>query len=451
MRGFSFAGDDMQTQSRGNGQQQPRGVQGRPDIRAQEKFGEARVLEILQERKHEILALFANDPRPEAMFDRACGLAAGAYKKAQDDENESASRQNKSPRRIDEVSAVACCIWSMQRKLDPGIDVYFVPYGGKLTPIMSPDGVIKLLFRTGMVKAVNAKYVFNGSPNPKEGEELFDYMLGSTQWVKHKKNNVRPRSAKDNRGQVAENVHEWQLLSHAYAIIDLKDGGQIIEVLDKADIAYFRSLSPTGDSAFGGWGKFPAAFGRKAALKQAAKFAPKDSEVSIILTADDTDRGIEIPDEVWKAVGSKMLNEMTGETGVPAGNVESSPETQHSKRQIVYTPGDAKKLCIPGKAPQPTIFQADNQVLLDWEAKMRGDFDAKKWNEQWFERNATQLATIRFELRDRGVAVPPHSAFDAEQQVQQATQQPPQREVEQVQEQDPGYGGQERIRQPGED
>lgn len=338
----------------------------------------------------------------------------------------------------------------MQRKLDPGIDVYFVPYGGKLTPIMSPDGVIKLLFRTGMVKAVNAKYVFRGSPNPQDGEELFDYMLGSTQWVKHKKNNVRPMARKS-QGQVAENIEEWNLLSHAYAIIDLKDGGQIIEVLDKADIAYFRSLSPTSDSQYGGWAKFPGAFGRKAALKQAAKFAPKDSEVSIILTADDTDKGIEIPDEIMKAVGARFLNEMTGEGNGTQGNGDAphAPETQHSKRtQPVYTPGDTKRLCIPGKAPQPTIFQADNQVLLDWEAKMRGDFDAKKWNEQWFERNAIQLATIRFELRDRGVAVPPHPAFDSEQQSQQSHQQPPAHEVEQ--EPNNGYVG-ERMREPGED
>ena len=132
------------------------------------------------------------------------------------------------------------------------------------------------------------------------GEE-FDYELGSKQWVKHKKNNVRPPRS-ESRGQVAENVPEWNALAYAYAIIDLKDGGQTIEVLDKADIAYFRSLSPTGESQYGGWAKFPAAFGRKAALKQAAKFVPKESEVSVILTADDTDRGPEIPDEIMKAV-----------------------------------------------------------------------------------------------------------------------------------------------------
>jgi recombinational DNA repair protein RecT len=404
-------------QPRNNQTPQPRGVQGRPDVKAQEKFGEERVAEILQYRKSEILALFANDPRPDAMFDRMVGLSLGAYKKAQDEENNSASKDNKSPRRIDEISAVACCIWSMQRKLDPGIDVYFVPYGGKLTPIMSPDGVIKLLFRTGMVKAVNAKYVFNGSPNPKDGEELFDYMLGSTQWVKHKKNNVRPEARKSN-GQVSANKEEWNLLSHAYAIIDLKDGGQIIEVLDKADIAYFKSLSPTGESAYGGWAKFPAAFGRKAALKQAAKFAPKDSEVSIILTADDTDKGIEIPEEIMKAVGAKMLGDMTGEasngsssSATPA-NGEAPPNTQHSKRPIPR-PGDTTKLYVPGKSPQPKIADANDDALIDACRYAHSMFDTNKWPETHFDKNAIQLVTMREELRRRGVEVPAHPFFDA--------------------------------------
>ena len=314
----------------------------------------------------------------------------------------------------------------MQRKLDPGTDLYLVPYGGKVTAILSPDGVIKLLFRTGMVRAVNARYVFRGSPNPGEYEEYFEYVLGSHTDVKHRKNNARPRAAKDGRGQVGENVPEWEALSHAYAIIDLKDGGQTVEVLDKADITYFRSLSPTGDSQFGGWAKFPAAFARKAALKQAAKFVPKDSEVSIILTSDDTERGVEIPEEIMRAVGARMLGEMTGEVGpgtpTPVHG-EAPPETQHSKKPAPK-PGDPTKIFIPGSPPQPTIFDAPDEALVKAETYCRGMFEAGKWPEQYFEKNATQLATIRQTMRDRNafdasegrapvLTIPPQAFFDA--------------------------------------
>jgi phage RecT family recombinase len=429
----------MQQQPQTNNNRPQRGMQGRPEVNAQEKFGEGRIVEILAHKKNEILALFANDLRPDAMYERACALAIGAYRNIQDTANESAAKQNKSPQRIDETSAVACCLWAMQRKLDPGTDVYLVPYGGKVTPIMSPDGVIKLLFRTGLVKAINARYVFHG--------EEFDYMLGSTQWVKHKKNNIRPMAIKD-RGQVAENVAEWNALAYAYVVIDLKDGGQTIEVLDKADIMYFRSLSPTGDSQYGGWAKFPAAFGRKAALKQGAKFVPKDSEVSIILTSEDTERGVEIPDEIMRAVGARMLGEMTGEVGpgvpTPTRGEQSPPETQHSKKPAL-APGDPKTIFMPGTPPQPTIWDAPDDMLAKSETYARGQFEGNKWPEKYYEKNAIQLATIRQEMRERNLPVPPQAFFDSGLMMVP----PPAPEQEQVQ---VGAGqvvaGQ---RQPGED
>lgn len=422
----------MQQRTTSNGQQQQRGVQGRPDVKAREKFGEERVAEILADKKSEITALFANDPRPDAMYERACALAVGAYRKIQDDANESAARQNKSPQRVDEASAVACCLWAMQRKLDPGTDVFLVPYGGKVTPIISPEGVIKLLFRTGLVKAINARYVFHG--------EEFDYELGSKQWVKHKKNNVRPPAAKS-KGQVAENIPEWNALAFAYAIIDLKDGGQTIEVLDKADIAYFKSLSPTGDSQYGGWAKFPAAFGRKAALKQGAKFVPKESEVSIILAADDTDRGIEIPDDIMRAVGARMLGDLTGDGGSNGGATEPPPATQHSKKAPPQ-PGDPRKLAVPGTPPQPSIAEATDDALIAADKRGRAGFDGGKWPEQYFDKNATQLATIRAEMRTRGLAVPAHPFFDANLP-------PPPQVPEQEQEPAQDFGGE--MREPGMD
>ena len=387
-------------------------MQGRPDVKARETFGEERVAELLRDKKSEITALFANDPRPDAMYERACALSIGAYRKIQKDSDDLAASQNKQPQRINEESTVANCLAAMQRKLDPGTDVYFVPYSGKVTSILSPEGVIKLLFRTGLVKSVNARYVFHG--------EEFDYELGSKQWVKHKKNNVRPPAVKS-RGQVAENVPEWNALAYAYAIIDLKDGGQTIEVLDKADIAYFRSLSPTGESQYGGWAKFPAAFGRKAALKQAAKFVPKESEVSVILTADDTDRGLEIPDEIMRAVGSRIVADMLGEqpqgatsqAGTTTTNAaEPPPNTQHSGK-AAPRPGDPKAIFLPGTPPQPSIWDAQENALIEAEARSRASFDAGKWNDKYWDKNAIQLATMRQELRERNLPVPPHAFFDA--------------------------------------
>jgi recombinational DNA repair protein RecT len=422
----------MQTQQSRNGNgQPPRGVQGRPDIKAQEKVGEARVIEIFADNKVQIMGLLATDGNAEAGFLRAQALAVAAYRKAQAD----------SEHKIDEQSMVATCVWSLRQNLDIGTEVWPVPYKGKITPIIAPDGMMKLIYNTGMVTAVNFSAVFKG--------DEFEHVLGTVNKIEHRKTGPRPRAVMRN-GRVEQNTDLWNALTGAWCVIDLKGGGQVSVYFNKSELEYFRSLSPFGESASSPWAKYGDAMAEVRAMKRAAKRCPKNHQLSQILLSSEDSDGVEIPEDVWKAVGAKMLNEMTGETGAPAGNAESSPETQHSKRQIVFKPGDAKKLCIPGKAPQPTIYESNDEVLQNWEAKMRADFDAKKWNEQWFERNATQLATIRFELRDRGVAVPAHPAFDEPQAP--AVQEPPQTPgVEQVQEQDPGYGEQKHMRQPGED
>lgn len=411
----------VRTNGNGNGQQQ-RGQQGRPDIKAREASGEDRVREILEEHREEITALFANDDKPAAMYVRACALAVAAYRKIQRDADESAMAQNKAPQRINEESAVATCLWAMQRKLDPGTDVYLVPYGGKVGPILSPQGVIKLIMRSGYAKAVNARPVFDG--------ETFDYLLGSEQWVKHKKANKRTLAVKDSRGQVAANSAAWEALAYSYCVIDLKEGGQVIEVHDKADIAYYRSLSPTATSNYSGWAKFPAEFARKAVLKQAAKFVPQESEVSVLLAADDTDRGIEIPDDFMRAVGARVVNELLGEQGngttpaAPGSDPGAAGPAAGAAKLSAAPAGDRRTVFMPGKkgAPKVTVADAEDKDLTYWEGRGREDFDAGKWAGDAFEqKNVTQLATIRAEMRARDMAVAAHPFFDAGPRVNRLT------------------------------
>lgn len=410
----------MQTRANGNGQQQ-RGQQGRPDIKATQKTGEDRVREILEEHKDEITALFATDEKPAAMYVRACALAVSAYRKIQKDAEESAAAQNKAAPRINEEASVAACLWAMQRKLDPGTDVYLVPYGPKVTPILSPQGVIKLIMRSGYAKAVNARAVFDG--------EYFDYMLGSEQWVKHKKGMARAAAVKDSRGQVAANKVAWEKLAHAYCIIDLKDGGQVVEVHDKADIEYYRSLSPTATSNFSGWAKFPAEFARKAVLKQAAKFVPQESEVSILLASDDSDRGIEIPDDFMRAVGARVVREMIGDgdgTGSAAAPKEGVPAGASGANGAPVAagiePGDPTRVFMPGKKGEaPLIADADDEALIAAEKRGRESLDSGKWDEEdkvrYKEQNLKQLATIRAEIAHRGGQYPAHPILGPGRQI----------------------------------
>lgn len=305
----------------GNGNGSTRGAAARPTATSTdvEPVGEDLIKQLLASRKGEIKALFAREDDPDAAYLRAVAFAVGAYRKCQNDAKEGVV--------IDEFSAAATALWAMQRKLDPGTDVYFVPYKGKVTPIISPQGVIKLAFRSGFVLAIDARAVFRG--------EVFDYMLGSERWVKHKKSGQRPVSP----------VAAWEALEYAYCTVHLKGGGPpVIEVLDKADIAYYRSLSQTGQFESSMWGKFPWEAARKTVLKQALKSVPQESEISAILASEDTENGIEIPQEIWDAVkGRGMVTpKERAATAAPPARESDAGEGEEGR--------DAEE---PARAPAP--------------------------------------------------------------------------------------------------
>lgn len=389
----------MQPRTNGNGQQ--RGQQGRPDIKAKDERGEALIRSLMAERHDTIKAMFSRDADAEASYTRAVGLAVSAYTKIAAESNVP----------IDEYSVVQAALWSFQRKLDPGTEVYFVPYGGKVTPIVSPQGLINLAFRSGLVLDCQARWVFRAEVQ----DGNFDHLLGSEEWVKHKKgSNARPTTKADS----------WSELEFAYAIINLKGGGRIIEVHDRADIEYYRSLSK---AKAGLWFDWPAEAARKAVLKQALGRAPKQSEVSEILVADAAhEASLEIPEDFMRAVEQRIGADVVGAAEVPGAPAapKSDPGAKSNGNGVPPAKsgppqaGDASKVFMPGKRGEaPTVADASDDMLADVESKMRRNFDANEWDKpevaQYKSANITRLATIRAEMKRRGLAHPDHATFGA--------------------------------------
>ena len=364
-------------QSRTNGYGQQRGQQGRPDIKVKETRGAERVREILEEKRPEIEAMFARDADPKASFTRAVGLAVDTYKTLSDS----------SDRPIDEHSAAKAALWAFQRKLDPGTEVYFVPYAGKVTPIVSPQGLINLAFRSGFVLSIQARWVFQQEVD----EGRFDHELGSTEWVKHKKGtNARPRSK----------AESWEGLAFTYAVINLKGGGQIIEVHDRADIEYYRSLSK---AKAGLWFDWPAEAGRKAVLKQALGRCPKQSEISAILAADAANESsLDLGKDFWDNV-EKRVEEAGGQM----------PPADAPAPAVKYEAGDPTKMRLPGGKDAPTVADADGAALATWEGKLRmeldaGTFDAGGKKADYATWYMSLMLTIRERMRAVGLAFPTH-------------------------------------------
>lgn len=397
----------MQVQN-GNGQQ--RGQQGRPVVRAER--GEPLIRQLFEERRVEIEGMFARDDNPKASYDRAVGLALSTYKVAQ-------AGSGDMP--IQEASVVMAALYAFQRKLDPGTEVYFVPFKGKVTAITSPTGLINVAYRSGLIGSIDARPVFKGEV----AAGLFDHELGSARWVKHKKGAcARPMGADAN----------WRELAFAYAIIDIKGATQpVIEVLDKADIEYYRSLSPSANSANGLWGKFPAEAARKAALKQALGRVPKQSEVSEILAYEaaaesEADAAVTRIAEVAELLpGGEAAATPETPRAQPVAQTQAAavPQARPSPRPVQQPTarpgpdpfaGNPDEIDAPGKKPQPKISAADAAYLAKWEGVMRTDLDNGAMDSPDKARfkagNVRQLATMRSEMRKREMHVEPHAYLD---------------------------------------
>ena len=275
---------------------QERGTQGRPstaDIEAAERRKDrARtdpawpVKEIFFKRRKDLARLFPKDG--EAMVDRGIVLAAGEYLRLIGD----GSKQ------VDAASLVEAALVAMRANLDPGIDVYLYPFGGKVKPTISPQGLIKLAYRGGFTKRFAARTVFAGDD--------FDYMQGSEEFVKHRPGEFIADPKDPDR--------TWANVIGAYAVCETTPGGLNIEVMNRARLEYCRSLSPSLSRPDSLWRKFPAEAARKAVAKQGLRWIPQ-APLPSFAVHDDAE-GYDIPDEIMAAVRGRV--EIPGDPGAPA-------------------------------------------------------------------------------------------------------------------------------------
>lgn len=141
---------------------------------------------------------------------------------------------------------------SAQIGLEPGGmlgHMYFIPFndkraGGKTcTPIIGYKGMLELARRSGQVKWLDARVVYQGEP--------FAVTAGLQPDITHV---VRGEVDREDKNVVA-----------AYAVVVLKDGGQYFEVLWKNDIDRIKKRSRGGRT--GPWVDDYARMARKSAIR----------------------------------------------------------------------------------------------------------------------------------------------------------------------------------------
>ncbi len=141
---------------------------------------------------------------------------------------------------------------------------FLIPYGIVCTARIGYKGLCQLFYRTGLVKAIQTAVVYQGEIDAKD---RFDYQLGTNGFVNH-----RP----------LHNIERtWDTTYAAWMEATMVGGGNVIEVVDKAELVKIRAAAKK--MAKGpAWMNWEMQMTRKAAVNRGASYLPKGTGTAMI-------------------------------------------------------------------------------------------------------------------------------------------------------------------------
>ncbi len=183
----------------------------------------------------------------------------------------------KTPRLMDcsMESIFRCVLQSAELGLEPGgatNQAYLVPYSNTCTLIPSYQGLIELAFRSDQISTIRANVVYQG--------DKFDYEEGLIPLLKH----VPAWDA----------VRDPKMITHAYCVVKMKDGGVLFDVMTRGEVDAIRSRSKASGS--GPWTTDFAEMAKKTVTRRCLKYAPKSVEMQkAFAVSDAVDTGDDAP------------------------------------------------------------------------------------------------------------------------------------------------------------
>lgn len=194
--------------------------------------------------------------------------------------------------------------------LEVGDQAYIYPFGNTAKLTVGPRGLIALAYRSGFVKSIVARAVFDG--------DEFDYNLGTNE-ITHRKT-LDARRPRDERGNL---LSAEKSISHAYVLIETTTDGRILEVLTWEDIAFYRGFS---QATSGPWFNNYEGMCRKTAIKRGLEFVPRSPLLSAAL-AETKEGTYELTPEIMEAIRGKGATRQEEPQHEPArGDVPSQAE-----------------------------------------------------------------------------------------------------------------------------
>lgn len=189
-----------------------------------------------------------------------------------------------------QASFLGAIIQTAQLGLEPGSALgqsWLVPFRNNKLNIMEVQfivgyrGMIDLAYRSPLVSHAIARAVY-------EGDHFF-YQYGTDEKIEH-------RPDKEASGK---------RLTHVYAIVFLKSGGKVFDVMEIKEVEAVRARSKSADS--GPWETDYEAMSKKTVVRRLFKFTPVSVELSTAITMDEAaERGEQFNGDVIETTGTRV-------------------------------------------------------------------------------------------------------------------------------------------------
>ena len=185
---------------------------------------------------------------------------------------------NKNPKLLEctQSSLIGSILTSAQLGLLPDDvlgEAYLIPFNNTRKGVVECQfmvgykGLCTLAYRSGVVQSVQARAVFKG--------DEFEYEFGLNEKLYHvPKGNKNPAE-----------------ITHFYAVVRMKDGGHVFNVMTKEEVEQIRNESANykfakyKDSTV--WGKYFEEMGCKTVLRRMMKYVPMSSEIARAVNLDE--------------------------------------------------------------------------------------------------------------------------------------------------------------------
>lgn len=180
-------------------------------------------------------------------------------------------RNSEALRKADPLSLMGAIIQCAQLGLEPGNglgQVYLIPFKGKVTMVIGYQGLLELIWRSGLVDSVDVQEIFIGD------EFTFYKQHGETQFFWEE----GPDKQRD----------QWENYLGTVVTVWLKGANKPMFVrMTREQIELNEATNRKGKDMTDAWMKWPIAMANKTVLRRAIKLLPKSVEMREAYTFQD--------------------------------------------------------------------------------------------------------------------------------------------------------------------